>query len=444
MKNSSAESKQDRLVSENIFKLLLSFSVTTLASLLFNTLYSLTDALFVSHAVGDDAFGGVSIVFPFVLFQSAVATAVGGGASSIVSRKLGEKDPSGAGEATLNAMFTFYATAILTTILGFIFMNEVLILFGVTEELMPFARTYFSVILAGNIFSTGFSSIIRAEGKMKYSLLIWVIPITVNIALDALFILVFNWGVLGSAAATVACQFVSFSMSMLFFTKFTSQKIKGAKISLKKIGEVIVIGLPALIQTLALSIIAIIINNVIKDVGGTPAINAYSYANKVITYLIMPITAFSQALSPIAGYNYGAKNYGRVKEAVRAAIALSVVYAIIAYAVIAIFSDSLLRLFTTSEDTIIMASSCLTILALSIFVQPVSNVLGVTFQTLGKKYVATLIFCSTLAFVIPLSLILSKSFALTGVWYSTVIANALSAVVAACAWLVLRKKYLQI
>lgn len=440
MKRSIADNKQDRLATENVFRLLLSFSVTTLASLLFNTLYSLTDALFVSHAVGDDAFGGVSIVFPFVMFQSAVATAVGGGAGSIVSRKLGEKDSAGAGEATLNAMFTFYATAILTTILGFIFMDEVLTLFGVTEELMPFARTYFSVILAGNIFSTGFSSIIRAEGKMKYSLLIWVIPITINILLDALFILVFDWGVLGSAAATVACQFVSFFMSMLFFTMFTTQKIKGAKISLKKIGEVIAIGLPALIQTMALSVVAIIINNVVKNVGGTAAINAYSYANKVFTYVILPITAFSQALSPIAGYNFGAKNYDRVKGSVRAAIVLSLVYAVIAFVVLELFPNNLLRLFTTSKDTIAMSASCLTVISLSIFVQPVSNVLGVAFQSMGKKYSAALVFVSTLVFVLPLSVLLSSRFALNGVWYSTVIANTLSAIVAICVWFFVKKK----
>lgn len=440
MKRSIADNKQDKLAAGNVFRLLLSFSVTTLASLLFNTLYSLTDALFVSHAVGDDAFGGVSIVFPFVMFQSAVATAVGGGAGSIVSRKLGEKDPAGAGEVTLNAMFTFYATAILTTILGFIFMDEVLTLFGVTEELMPFARTYFSVILAGNIFSTGFSSIIRAEGKMKYSLLIWVIPITINILLDALFILVFDWGVLGSAAATVACQFVSFFMSMLFFTRFTTQKIKGAKISLKKIGEVIAIGLPALIQTMALSVVAIIINNVVKNVGGTAAINAYSYANKVFTYVILPITAFSQALSPIAGYNFGAKNYVRVKESVRAAIVLSLVYAVIAFVVLELFPNNLLRLFTTSKDAIAMSASCLTVISLSIFVQHVSNVLGVAFQAMGKKYSAALVFVSTLVFVLPLSVLLSSRFALNGVWYSTVIANTLSAIVAICVWLFVKKK----
>ncbi len=440
MKNNTSVSKQDRLENENIFKLLLSFSLTTLASLVFNTLYSLTDALFVSHAVGDNAFGGVSIIFPFTIFQSAVATAVGGGAGSIVSRKLGEKDPKGAGEATLNAMFTFYVTAILTTILGFVFMDEMLQLFGVTEELLPFAKTYFSVILAGNIFSTGFSSIIRAEGKMKYSLLIWVIPIAVNIILDALFILVFDWGVLGSAAATVACQFVSFSMSMLFFSKFTTQEIKGAKISLKKIGEVIVIGLPALIQTMSLSVMAIIINRVIKSVSGTPGINAYSYANKVITYIVMPITAFSQALSPIAGYNYGAKNYGRVKESVRSAIVLSLAYAAIAFALVEIFPEALLKIFTTSEDTVALASSCLTVLAIGVFVQPVSNVLGVTLQTLGKKYSATIVFVATIAFVIPLSLILSNFFGLSGVWYSTVIANLLSAILAVFVWLYVRRK----
>ncbi len=199
------QSKAERMAHDNIAKLVLRFSATTLVALIFNSIYNLTDALFVSWGVGDNAMGGVSIVFPFVILQSGIATALGGGAASLVSRKLGEGKAREAGEITLNAMLIFYATAITMSVLGFVFMHPLLRLFGATDEIYHYAKEYFVIILAGNIFSTGFSSIIRAEGKMLYSLLIWIIPISINIILDAVFILILGWGVRGSAIATVIC-----------------------------------------------------------------------------------------------------------------------------------------------------------------------------------------------------------------------------------------------
>lgn len=193
--------------------------------------------------------GGVSVVFPFAILQGAIATALGGGAASIVSRKLGEGRPEDAGRTTISAMAAFYASALLITLIGFLAMEPILRLMGVTGELYPDAKAYLTILLAGNVFSTGFSAIIRAEGRMTYSLVIWVIPISVNIALDALFILGFGWGVRGAAVATVACQFVSFSMSILFFMRFSVQNIRKQRPNMRRIGEILEIGLPSLIQT---------------------------------------------------------------------------------------------------------------------------------------------------------------------------------------------------
>ena len=189
--------KSSKLGTQKISKLVIGFSATVLAGLLLSSVYTLTDALFISRCVGDNAMGGVSLILPFTIFQGAVSTTVGSGASALVSRKLGEEKPYEAGSITLNAMFIFYITAVITTALGFIFMNPMLKILGCTGELEKYAREYFTIILAGNIFSTGFSSIIRAEGRMVYGLLIWVIPISINISLDALFIMKLSMGVKG-------------------------------------------------------------------------------------------------------------------------------------------------------------------------------------------------------------------------------------------------------
>lgn len=184
----SAKKSADRLGTENVGRLVAGFALTALAGLLLNFVYSLTDALFVAWGVGDTAMGGVSAVYPFVILQGAISTAIGGGAASIVSRRLGGGDNKGAARATLSAMTAFYLTAAAVTAGGFAAMPSLLAGMGATGDLAPHAKTYFTIILAGNVFSTGFSSIIRAEGKNVYSLLIWVIPVTLNIVLDAVFI----------------------------------------------------------------------------------------------------------------------------------------------------------------------------------------------------------------------------------------------------------------
>lgn len=149
---------------------------------------------------------------------------------------------------------------------------------------------------------------------MLYGLLIWVIPISINIVLDAVFILVLGWGVQGSALATVICQFTSFCMCVLFFLRFTTQSFKGAKCSGRRMREILVIGLPSLIQMGSLSIISVLLNNLLREAGGTLGVNTYAYLSKIITFAVMPFTAVTQALSPIVGYNYGAGKPERVKK----------------------------------------------------------------------------------------------------------------------------------
>lgn len=427
----------EALGEENIPRLALRFTGTTLVALLLNAVYNLSDALFVSWGVGDNAMGGVSIVFPFAILQGAIATAVGGGAASIVSRKLGEGQRTRAGEVTLNAMLTFYITAIIITALGFAFMDPLLHAMGVTNELYPYAKEYFIIILAGNIFSTGFSSIIRAEGKMLYALLIWVIPITINIILDAVFILVLGWGVRGSALSTVICQFASFCMSVLFFVRFSSQDFKGARLRLKTVLEVLAIGLPSLVQMGSLSIISVLLNNVIGSAGGTLAVNTYAYMSKIITFVLVPFTAVTQALAPIAGYNYGAGKVDRVRALIKFCVLISFVYAVFSFAVVETMPNVLMRIFTSNEQIIFLGTNGLRIIATALVFTPLPILAGATFQAIGRKIWALIMYAANLLFLIPIAGTMAKYFGMKGVWWAYVIANACATI------LVLIKVYFQ-
>ena len=198
-----AQDKAQALTTAPVTGRLLRHLPYTLASLLFSAFYNVADTLFVSHGVGDLAAAGISVVFPLTVLQGAIAQMVGAGAGALVSPCLGQKDYRAAGRVTKSAMAFFYTTALGITCICLLFRTPLLRLFGATAEILPYARTYFTILAAGNVFSTGFSSIIRAEGRMDYSLWIWLLPTGVNLLLDWLLIYRLHLGIAGAAWATV-------------------------------------------------------------------------------------------------------------------------------------------------------------------------------------------------------------------------------------------------
>jgi putative MATE family efflux protein len=297
---------------------------------------------------------------------------------------------------------------------------------GVTEELRVFSKDYFTIILLGNIFSTGFSSIIRAEGKMRYGLLIWAIPITLNIILDAVFILLLGWGVKGSAYATVACQFTSFSMSILFFTRFTTLEFKGARLNFGVIREILLIGLPTLVQASTSSFSLVLINNVLKFSSGTLAINTYAYLNKILLFAAIPIISLMQSINPIVGYNYGAKNHDRVRQTIRFSILVSIAYAILALIVFEVKPEVFILLFTDNAEIIGLAARAMRIIAISLPFTPLAMLIGSTYQAQGRIGKALLMYAIDIIFMVPCAILMAAKMGLDGVWWSLVVTKILS------------------
>lgn len=418
--------KNNEFGSKSIPRLVLSFAATTFVALILNSVYNITDTLFVSWGVGDHAMGGVSIAFPLILLQGAISTAIGGGAASLVSRKLGEGKGSEAGEITLNAMITFYATALIITALGLIFLNPLLKLLGATDDLYGYAKDYLIIILIGNVFSTGFSSIVRAEGKMLYGFMMWVVPISINIILDAIFILVLGWGVKGSAIATVISQFCSFAMSVFFFLKISNQSFKGAKIKWKRVGDIVAIGLPSLVQMSCLSIATIFMNNVLRDVSGTLGVTSFAYMSKIMTFMIVPFTAITQALSPIVGYNYGAGKTERVRKTIEFCAIISFAYAVVALLLAEAIPQYLIKMFTKNEQLIAAGATGMRIVAIVMPFTPLPMLVGATLQAEGKKLWSLIMFASSLLFLIAPLFLMGKYLGIKGVWWAYVLAGVLS------------------
>ena len=433
-------SKTAQMETVSIPKLIFRYSTVTFCALLFDALYNIVDTLFVSRGVGDDAMGGVSIVFPFMLIQSGIAQMVGGGAAVIVSQKLGEKDYRGAGSVTANAMLVFYSSAVLVTVLGYIFMLPILNLLGVTQDILPFAKEYFAVVLAGNVFSTGFSSIIRAEGKMTYGLLIWLIPTAINIVLDAVFIYGLDMGVKGAALATVICYFSSFLMSVLFFVKISCQKFNIIKIELNTIKEILFIGVPTLLQTGSISLMFLLINHILSKISGTLGVNAFAYISKLAIFAVVPINAVSQAVSPVFAYNFGASKGSRVKKTLKYSICITVLYSIIISLAAISVPQLFVKMFTNNSEIIMFSDCALRIIAPATVFLSVALILSIYFQSLGRKSTAIITSASVLIFLIIMLFLLAYLFGTIGIWISLPAASALSAAFAGLNYFVLKKR----
>lgn len=396
------KAKITEMESESIPKLILKYSSVTFCALLFSALYNITDTLFVSRGVGDDAAAGISVVFPFMMLQTAIAQTIGGGAATIVSRLLGGKDYKNAADVTISAMTIFYVSAVIISIICLLLQEPILRLFGATSEIMPYAKKYFTVIALGNIFSTGFSSIIRAEGKMKYALLIWLIPTGANIILDYLFIYIFHLGVIGAALGTVGGQFISFMMSVLFFAEFSCQNfgnIKNMKFSPKTAKEIILLGLPVLIQTGSMSILFAVINKFLSMYSGTQGVTAFAYISKIVQFAIVPYSAVSQAISPIISYNLGAGKSARIRRTVKSSLIICTVYSVAAFLLSFIISVPVLHIFTDSESVISYATNAVMIISPSLLFLPFINISGTFFQAIGDKRSAAAVNLSVVVFI---------------------------------------------
>ena len=324
-------------------------------------------------------------------------------------------------------MAAFYVTAVLITAIGFAAMPRLLSAMGATGELYDHAKTYFIIILAGNVFSTGFSSIIRAEGGSLYSLLIWVIPISVNVALDAGLILGAGLGVAGSAASTVAAQFISFSMSVLWFARFSSMPLRSARPSLSAVRSVIGIGVPSLVQIGSLSLISLIINNRLSVYDGESAVTAYGYMSRLVTFAVAPFTALAQALSPVAGFNYGAGKGDRLRTSVRFTAMLAAGCAAALMLVAGGGADALMRIFTADGGILRYGGKGLRLLALSLPFLPVGMLAGALMQSVGAKLPSLLCYAAQPLLFLPLAFLLPLAAGGEGLWWAFVLSSALSA-----------------
>lgn len=309
--------KSVALGEQKISTLLWYYSVPAIIGMVVNALYNVVDSIFVGQGVGEIGLIAVTIAFPLMMILMAVGMFVGLGAASLVSIRLGEQDKAGAELILGNALTMVIGLVVITTAAALWFLEPLLLFLGATPDVLPYAKSFMTIILAGSVFmhiSFGLNGIIRAQGDPKTALLTMLIGAVLNTILNPLFIFGLHWGIEGSAWATVCSQAVATVWVMTYFIKGTGTlqlKRRYLAVQSEVMTGIAKIGLAPFLLQIGNSLVIVVLNFSLMTYGGALAIAAFGIINRVLMLMLMPVMGISQGAQPIIGYNYGAGNYRR-------------------------------------------------------------------------------------------------------------------------------------
>jgi len=418
---------------EKIGRLLLNLSLPATIGMLVQAMYNFVDTIFVGKGVGSMGIAGISISLPVQIFVMAFAQMFGIGGASVISRSLGERDHKKARRAAGNVMVFSVAFGLVMTLLGQFFLDQLLIMLGASEAIIPYAREYLGIILLGSAFFSfgmAMNHVVRAEGKPKIAMAAMLISAILNIILDPIFIFSLNLGIWGAALATVLSQAAT-SIYVLFY--FLSGKSL-LRISLRSLipewrimRETVSVGLSAFSRQVAGSLLAVVLNNSLVFYGGDIAVAVYGVINRLLMVFIMPMFGVNQGFLPIVGYNYGARKMRRARESVKLASAVTTVIALFSSIVMFLFARQLISIFTDETELIESTIYALRIVILATPTIGVQVIASGMFQALGKALPA--LFLSLLRqiiILIPLILVIPRFLGINGIWISFPLADLIA------------------
>jgi len=344
-----------QLGEDRIIKLLLKFSIPAIIAMLVNATYNVVDRAFIGRGVGSLGIAGVTIGFPFMMLLMAFGMLVGLGTTALISLRLGEQKKEEAELIMGNGFVLLIVIYVLLSIIGLNFINPLLKLFGASENVLPYARAYMSIILWGAVFQGvgfGANNFIRAEGNPRIAMCTMLISAIMNIILDPIFIFVLNLGIQGAALATIISQALAASWVIYYFVWGNSLlKIRKKYLKLKAhiIKKIFTIGSAPFAMHIAASILNVILNNSLVIYGGDVAISAMGIVQSISMMILMPIFGINQGAQPIIGYNYGAQKFNRVKETLKLAITAATSLVVVGFMVTRLFPEQLISIFNKED-----------------------------------------------------------------------------------------------
>lgn len=437
MKNS-----QQSLGTDPIGKLLIKYSVPAIIGMMVNALYNVVDRMFIGNIpnVGPMAITGLGVTMPITTIIIAFGVLIGIGATTNISIKLGQGKKEEAELIIGNSLSLAGITGILVTVIGLIFSDKILTLFGASSQTLYYAKSYMDILLIGVIFSIlgmVFNNIIRGDGNPKLSAVIMGVGCVTNIILDAVFIFGFNMGIQGAALATVLSQGITAIWGLLYYLRGKSNlTFRKSSLKLNKyiVSGIFAIGSAPFAMQIATSLVQVISNNSLKIYGGDLAIGAMATISSIIMIFLMPVFGIVQGMQPIVGFNYGAKNYDRSKKTFKLTLLSSSVLFILGSLVIQIVPQVLVGMFNKDPQLMDITISGLRKYALAMPIVGISIVGTNYIQSIGKAKIAMVLsLLRQVIILIPTILILPKFLGLDGVWFaqpaSDIIASVITVIV---------------
>lgn len=418
----------------SIPRLLLRFSLPAIVGMMAQASYNLIDRIFVGHALGAEGIAGTTVAFPFMLVVLAFGMLIGFGGTALISIRLGEGKQTAAEQVLGNTAVLLVLASAFITAVGLYWLDDILVLFGASDTVLPYARDYLRIIVLGTVFQTigfGLNATIRGEGNPRIAMLSMLISVLLNVILAPIFIFGFSWGMKGAALATVISQAVSAVWVVSYFFAGTSVLRFHAHTLRLDAGvcrQILVFGSPHFAMQLAASVLQSILNHQLSNYGGDLAISVMGILYAMFMMVGMPIFGINQGAQPIIGYNYGARRFDRVKKTLEMAVLGATALAVVGFGVMMLFPGQVVRLFNRDDASLLtLGTHAIRIATLMMPLVGFQIVSASYFQAVGKPKTAMLLMLSRqVLLLIPAVLILPLFFGLDGVWAALPTADGLA------------------
>ena len=426
------------LGTEKIGRLLKQYALPAIIAQTASSLYNMVDSIFIGQGVGPLAISGLAVTFPLMNLSVAFGTLVGAGAATMLSVLLGQKNYKAANKVLGNVVTLNIIIGLIFMGVTLMFLDPILYFFGASENTLPYAKEYITIILIGNVITHlyfGLNAAMRSSGNPKKAMALTIFTVVFNTILDPIFIFVFDLGIAGAAWATVIAQVVATFVVLRHFSDRSRafHFEKGLfKLDMRVAKDSLAIGLGPFLMNAAACLVTLFINQQMRDYSGDLGIGAYGICNRLIFMFIMICMGLNQGMQPIAGYNYGAKQYSRVKEVFWMTAKFGTIVTLICFAVGMFIPRIAAGIFTHDEALLDMSAEGLKILTLGFPVVGFQMIGTNFFQSLGMVKKSIILSLSRqILFLLPLLYALPLWYGANGVWMSFPISDVLSALLTA-------------
>ena len=439
----SASAVPTELGTKPIGTLIKQYAVPGIIAMTASSLYNMVDSIYIGHIadVGSLSIAGLAVTFPLMNISTAFGTLVGVGAATMISVLLGQKNYTAASKVLCNEVTLNIITGLLFTLVTLLWMDPILRFFGASDATLPFARSYMTIIAIGNAVTHlyfGLNSVVRSSGNPKLAMGLTLFTVISNAILDPVFIFVLDMGIQGAAIATVLCQFMSLCYTLRYFLDqdrflHIPRSLKIFRVDWKVATDSLAIGLGPFLMNLASCIVVLFINQQLVKWGGDLAVGAYGIVNRITFLFIMIVMGFNQGMQPIAGYNFGARQYARVREVYLRTAMWATLVTTLGFIISEFLPVAAVSIFT--NDPVLIEKSSLGLEKMNI-VFPIVGFQMVTtnlFQCLGMVRKSIFLSLSRqLLFLLPCIYILPPLLeSEVGVWYSFPISDTTAAIITA-------------